>query len=503
MALLQTHDGIAHSGSGPDSIESPSASSRQAFAAPTGANLLPVMPSAGTRAEPYVKVAVVLAAAAVLAWTVGSSDFWRFHQLPTQTAMGLVFWLVVVSYGGVVFGSMIWRLGLWRRYRPIPGAEDADLPSVTVVIPAFNEGALVGHSIRSAAASRYPADRLEIIVIDDGSTDDTWRHIRAAVLELSETVNIRAHRQTKNLGKRAALYHGFKRAAGEVLVTIDSDSVLAGDALRNAVTPLVRDPEIGCVAGCVQVMNPRQSVITRFLKCYFSMSFKFVRAYQSEFRSVFCTPGALSVYRANVVRKIADEWLHQEFLGRPCATGEDRSMTNLFLREGWLTAYQGNAVVWSKVPHTYGGMVNMFLRWARSNIRETIVLWRFMFTDFRSRFVTAFRLNMAIVLLSLIMPPLLIAHSTALVVASDGFVLRYLGLMLIHAMIMCVVYYRNERDSDGVWLLVYSFFWITCLSWILPYAAVTLRNTKWLTRGQARQAAAQPGGKLRPVPAKA
>jgi RsiW-degrading membrane proteinase PrsW (M82 family) len=101
------------------------------------------------------------------------------------------------------------------------------------------------------------------------------------------------------------------------------------------------------------------------------------------------------------------------------------------------------------------------------------------------------------------MPPLLIAHSTALVVASDGFVLRYLGLMLIHAMIMCVVYYRNERDSDGVWLLVYSFFWITCLSWILPYAAVTLRNTKWLTRGQDHQDAAQPNGKLRPVPAKA
>ncbi len=503
MTCLQSRDEITRGGPGPDSIGSASESVQHEIRAPQGAALLPAMPSTGTRPEPYIKVGIVLAVAAVLVWTLGSGDFWRFHRLPSQTMLGLAFWSIAIPYGCVVFVSMIWRLGLWRRYRPMPSVEDSALPSVTVVIPAFNEGALVRHSIRSAAASRYPADRLEIIVVDDGSTDDTWQHIRAAVRELSEFVNVRAHRQPQNMGKRAALHLGFKRAAGDVLVTIDSDSVLEKDSLRNAVTPLIREPQIGCVAGCVQVMNPRQSVLTRFLKCYFSMSFKFVRAYQSEFRGVFCTPGALSVYRADAVKEVADEWLHQQFLGRPCATGEDRSMTNLLLREGWLTAYQGNAVVWTKVPHNYRDMVNMFLRWARSNIRETLFLWRFMFTDFRSRHLKTFRLNMIIVLLSLVMPPLLIAHSTALMVSSDGFALRYLGVMLIYAMITGLVYYRNERDSDWVWLLVYSFFWITCLSWILPYAATTLRNTAWLTRGQADQDHPLPEAKLRPVPAKA
>jgi len=459
------------------------------------------MPRAWTRPEPYCKAAIVVGAIAILLWTLGNGDFWRFHRLPNHTTLGLAFWTLAATYGGVLFLAMIWRLGLWRRYRPMPSVEDAILPSVTVVIPAFNEGSLVRHSIRSAAASRYPADRLEIIVVDDGSTDDTWQHIRAAVRGIGEGINVRAFRQPRNMGKRRALYRGFKRARGDVFVTIDSDSVLEPDSLRNAVTPLVRDPQVGCVAGCVQVMNPRQSLLTRFLKCYFSMSFKFVRAYQNEFRGVFCTPGALSVYRADVVRQIADEWVHQHFLGLPCATGEDRAMTNLFLREGWLTAYQGNAVVWSKVPHTYRAMVNMFLRWARSNIRETIFLWRFMFTGFRKRHLRAFRLNMVIVLLSLVMPPLLIAHSAALVVASDGFVFRYLGVMLLYAMITIVVYFRNERDSDWVWLLVYSFFWITCLSWILPYAALTLRNTGWLTRGTGERRERLPSAELRPLPA--
>ena len=106
-----------------------------------------------------------------------------------------------------------------------------------------------------------------------------------------------------------------------------------------------------------------------------------------------------------------------------------------------------------------------------------------MFTRFRSRFVNTFRLNMVIVLLSLVMPPLLIAHSAALLATSDGFFVRYLGVTLIFASIMSVIYYRNERDHDWVWLLVYNFFWVTSLSWIIPYAALTLRNTRWLTRG--------------------
>ncbi len=448
-----------------------------------GATALPAMPVCWRRGERWIKLSLVLAAAIVLFWTLRLPDFWRFHRISDGTTLGTITWAVAMSYGAVVFVSLIWRLTLWRRYRPMESVDDAALPSLTVVIPAFNEGELVRWAVLSAAANRYPVDRLEIIVIDDGSTDDTWSHIRAAVGEVGDGVNITTLRQPRNMGKRQALYDGFRRGRGDVFVTIDSDSVLAPDALRNAVTPLVRDPAIGCVSGCVQVLNPRENLITRFLKVYFSLSFKFVRAYQSEFRGVFCTPGALSVYRASVVRRIVDEWLEQSFLGLPCSTGEDRSMTNLLLREGCLTAYQGNAVVWSRAPRRYGEMVNMFLRWARSNIRETIVLWRFMFTRFRERHLRVFRLNMALVLLSLVMPPLLIAHSVGLLVTSDGFVLRYVGVMLLFSLVLSTVYYKNERDSDWVWLLVYNVFWIGCLSWVLPYAALTLRNTGWLTRG--------------------
>ncbi len=432
--------------------------------------------------EPLLKAAIAVAAVMLLLFVLSSGKFTGRHGGLPDSLSGRLFWFTMFTYGGLMYAALVWRIVLWRRYRPMPPVADQELPRVSVIVPAYNEGAAVQAAIRSAAASRYPSDRLEIIVVDDGSEDDTWRHIQAVVAELQGQVAVRTLRFPVNRGKRRALAAGVDRSSGEVFITVDSDSVLAPDALRNAVTPLVRDPAIGAVAGCVEVLNARESLMTRFLKCTFSMSFKFVRAYQNEFRGVFCTPGALSVYRADAARRLKQEWLEQRFLGRPCVTGEDRAMTNLLLREGWLTAYQGNAVVRCRMPATYGGLTRMFLRWARSNIRETVFLFRFLFTRFRARHLAAFRLNMLLATLAMIVPALLIFNSTTLLLTNGDFLMRHLSVVILYAMTTAVIYYRNERDSDWVWLFVYGFFWIPCVSWILPYAALTLRNTGWLTR---------------------
>ncbi len=433
--------------------------------------------------EPWVRLLIVVIAIALApiaisrlfsASVFSGSIRWEPGNLPR---------LLISAYGLVLFAALVWRVRLWRRYRPVAAVADEQLPHLSLVIPAFNEGKLVGHCIRAAAASRYPADRFEIIVIDDGSTDDTGRHILAAVREAGDRVRITTVRHETNRGKRQALHSGFLRAQGEVWATTDSDSLLDRDALRNAVAPIVRDGRVNCVSGCVQALNAGVNLFTRFMKCYYSLSFKFVRAYQDGFRGVFCAPGALSVYRASATRPVLDEWIGQAFLGVPCATGEDRAMTNLLLREGGMTAYQQSAVVWSRAPETYGDMSKMFLRWARSNIRETIVLWRFLLTRFREGSLAAFRFNMALVLLSLVLTPIFIGHSLGLMFVSDGFVLRYAAAAMFYSGILAAIYYLNERDADWVWLLIYQLFSIACLSWIMPYAAVTLRNTGWLTRG--------------------
>lgn len=434
------------------------------------------------RSERVFKFAALTLMAVLTAGVISRTGFWtgRF-SIPTSD-FGNATWLATFLYGGLMYAILFWRLALWLRYRPMATVQDARLPSVTVVMPVFNEGALVAEAIRSVAASRYPAGRLEIVVVDDGSTDDSWLHILRAAREVKQRVRVTTLRHLTNLGKRAALHFGFENGSGDVFVTVDSDSILHPEALRSGVSALVRDPRVGCVAGCVEVLNPRESAITRFLKGSFSLSFKFVRAYQNEFRGVFCTPGALSFYRADYVRSVADEWLDQRFLGQPCTTGEDRAMTNLFLRDGWLTAYQENAKVYSKMPATFAGMCRMFLRWARSNIRETVFLFSFLFRRFRGAYLNTFRFNMVLATMSLILPPLLIAGNIGALFASDGYVFHQYLAVMTYALSVAVIYYVNERDSDWVWLMIYEFVWVASLWWIIPYAFATLRNTGWLTR---------------------
>src|SRR5688572_8318051 len=111
---------------------------------------------------------------------------------------------------------------LWMRYRRFVAPSDAIQPKVSVIIPAFNEGPMVERSIRSVAKSNYPIEKLEIIVVDDGSRDDTFFHMRHLRREFPNLV--RLVRFAGNRGKRAALYEGFKAARGEIVITIDSDS---------------------------------------------------------------------------------------------------------------------------------------------------------------------------------------------------------------------------------------------------------------------------------------
>jgi len=451
-------------------------------------------PRLGEQLAKAIILAAILATVAIVHWFRDPVE--NSLVLPPATWRGLS-WSVPALFGALMYVVFAWRIVLWRRYRPMTPPPDAMLPSISVVMPVYNEGELVQASMAAVAANRYPAGRIELIVIDDGSTDGSWYHILSGARRIGRRIRVVTLRQPRNLGKRRALELGFSHARGDVFVTVDSDSILHSDALRSGVAPLVADERIGCVAGCVRVLNPRQSLYTRFLKGTFSLSFKFVRAYQNEFRGVFCSPGALSFYRAEVVRRVCSEWVQQRFCGRPCTTGEDRAMTNLFLREGWLTAYQGSAVVWSKMPHTYAGVCRMFLRWARSNIRETIFLFRFLFGRFRTEHVMAFRLNILLSVLALVLPPLFVVNSLSVLMVGDPYLFHRLGLILAYGATVSMIYFANERDTDWVWLIVYEFFWAVGFWWIVPYAMLTAGNNGWLTRRPACRKARRPGHEVR------
>ena len=378
----------------------------------------------------------------------------------------------------MAIGLLVIRTMLWIRYRPFPAIDMEDAPMLTVIVPAFNEGAMVSKTIESCAETNNPKTRLEIIAVDDGSKDDTWSHMSSTASRYPNLV--KTIRFTANQGKRAALAAGFEIAHGEIVVTIDSDSVIDRSALLEIVSPF-RDSKIGAVAGKVAVLNRFSAVIPRMLHVRFVLSFDFLRSAQSVYGTVFCCPGALSAYRASVLKLIAPKWRNQKFLGQACTIGEDRALTNDVLNAGYNTVYQRTAVVHTIVPHTYNKLCKMYLRWDRSYIREelrlAIIVWR----------RPPLSLILAVMESTLTNFRFVVGYSLMAIVVTMSFhdpwvIVRLLESIGIAGLFYALYFVRSERSWEFIWGILYTYFSTFMLFWIFPYALLTVRSRSWLTR---------------------
>lgn len=424
----------------------------------------------------------------IIAFAVTALGFWaqngRIEVMLDRLASfqwGLVYLTTIRTMFFMNLPALLWRFFLVLRYRPAPVCDDASLPTCTVLIPAYNEGRHVADTIDSVATGDYPPSKLQIISVDDGSADDTWHWIQEAAGRHAGRVE--PIRLKKNCGKRRALYEGIMRSRADVIVTIDSDSLIEKDTLRKLVSPFVTEPNVGAVAGNVRVSNLAEGIIPKMLEVSFAFSFDFIRASQSAVNMVLCTPGALSAYRRDAVMKVLKSWMHQRFMGQRSNIGEDRAMTNLILKQGLDVRFQSDACVYTQVPVRYKGLCRMLLRWARSNIRETLVMARFIFTRFRERGRLWGRILFLLSVLNLLGATVMLSGTMACLLWEPQV---FLAQILFGAEIMAALpgafYAIKYRSTNAVWAFAYSLFWLTGLAWIGPWALLTPGNNKWLTR---------------------
>jgi hyaluronan synthase len=218
----------------------------------------------------------------------------------------------------------------------------------------------------------------------------------------------------------------------------------------------------------------------------FTNAFDFIRSGQSVYGGVFCTPGALSGYRAAVIKPHLNDWLNQSFMGTPAAIGEDRALTNLVLGLGSRVVYQRKAIVLTKMPIAFAGLRRMLLRWARSNVRENLMMLSFIFRRFRAGdsgsgwlrlFSTMQMLRMTVgqALKIAVIVQLLLAPLFTLWVLFIGCILG--------ATIPAIVYQVRYGGWFGwQWAIPYSFYWLFTLSWIPIWGLFTASSSGWLTR---------------------
>jgi hyaluronan synthase len=409
------------------------------------------------------------------------NDFQQFRTDRINSTFGLIF--LVVATGLFIFkaGFFIYNLFLYFRYRSVKSVTDEQLPTCTVIVPAYNEGKQVWDTLMSLADSNYPEGKLELLAIDDGSKDDTWYWMQEAKKRLGDRLSI--YKQPKNKGKRHALYRGFNLGIGEVFVTVDSDSVVKSDTLRNLVSPFVVNENCGAVAGNIRVLNNEKALLPKMLNVSFVLSFEFVRSAESSLNSVLCTPGALAAYRRSAVFACLEDWINQTFMGQPSDIGEDRAMTNMILKQGKHVLFQRNAYCYTNVPERYKGLYKMFIRWGRSNVRENIQMSKYVFTNFREGSKLGTRLLFISQSSKIIMSyPFLVFMLFFVVMHPVLFISSTFFSILILSSFPVLFYAKRYTLSESFWAYSYSILYTFGLFWITPYAIATASKRGWLTR---------------------
>lgn len=227
----------------------------------------------------------------------------------------------------------------------------ATYPFVSIIVPAYNEGAVIQASLASLLELRYPY--YEIIAIDDGSTDDTYEKMRE--FEGNHYgVRVSVYRK-ENSGKADTLNYGVRRSKAPIVVCMDSDSRLTPEALRYAVTHFA-DPSVGAVAGNVKVIN-RHNIWTKLQALEYIEGLNIVRKAQAFWRSVNVIPGPIGIFRRTAMEATG---------GYDSDTfAEDFDMTVKILAGGWKIHYEPKAVAFTEAPEELLDIIKQRYRWSR------------------------------------------------------------------------------------------------------------------------------------------
>ena len=381
-------------------------------------------------------------------------------------------------YSVVVCAFIMSRFLFSLFYRPAPMVEGPPLePTIAIVMPAFNEEEAVADSIHSLRVVDYPPEKLEIVVIDDGSTDGTGREIEIAA---AGSDNVRVIVFPENRGKRAAMAAGIRATSAEIVAFVDSDSSLEHDALRRIVRGFA-ERNVGAIAGHAEVQNSRDSWIARMQAVRYFVAFRVCKAAESIFGVVTCCSGCFSAYRREAIAPVLERWEHQRFLGRPATYGDDRSLTNYVLRD-WDVRYDELARSRTIVPTTFRVFLRQQLRWKRSWTRESLIVGRFIWRRSPMASVWAY--------LGIVLPlvaPLVAVRAIAWqpLVAGAGAPFVYLIGIYSMALVYGLYYGLRHGRYDTLWVfgVLFVFFYLAFLLWQTWYAILTSRNSSWGTRG--------------------
>ncbi len=383
-------------------------------------------------------------------------------------------------YGVVALGYLAGKLVCAIGYRPSRG-DPVDVGTVAAVVPFYNEDpATLEACLHSILGQSRPVDR--IYVIDDGSDDDECLIRALRLLTACDHPGTIVYRLQSNRGKRHAQAWAFERLQTDIVLTVDSDTILHPHAVREGLRGFT-DSRVQAVTGNVQAHNAATNILTRLTSLRYANAFLWERAAYSTLGSVLCACGSFSLWRRSLIADHLDDYTHQTFFETPVMYGDDRRLTNYALTRGRVL-FQDTAIAYTTVPERFRHFASQQLRWNKSFFRET--LWA----------LNHFPPWNRVWLLSFAELALWLCFTLSLVIALAVYPLLtgelpstwYLAFVAVMAYARSVRYLGSQRSSllsqFGVYLLapLYGLLYLLILMPIRVWALCSLRNPGWGTR---------------------
>lgn len=416
----------------------------------------------------------------------------RFTDDPVFATYGV---LVLFTTAEVMFVAFAFYRDPSQR-----GAEVVSLeqPLVSCLVACKDDVDVIARCVTSMLEQSYA--NLEVIAIDDGSTDGSYEELQKLLERYPKQFTLL--RNEESAGKKRALVRASAASLGEFMVFTDSDCVIDPEAVAQVMQGFQRDPRIGAISGDARALNANRNLLTKIQDTWYDGQFSIWKATESVFGSVSCVSGPLAAFRREAIWNYLPAWAEDSFLGQEFRFATDRQLTGYVLGQKWIgrklkeqhagsafveyvdyperhwrVEYVKSAMVWTNVPPTLRLLTKQQTRWKKSFIRNLFFTGSFLWRRGP-------------------LPAFLFYGHVLWVCAAPLLAFRHLIWLPLHGSILLTgVYLCGVSLKGSVWALAYkvqnpsSTRWLyrplmsllstLCLSWVLPYSAMTLRKSVW------------------------
>jgi cellulose synthase/poly-beta-1,6-N-acetylglucosamine synthase-like glycosyltransferase len=270
----------------------------------------------------------------------------------------IVIWFMLGYQFILFFLGYLYGYRVERQRRDLE-RQSLDLPRISLMVPAHNEGLVINQTLRALLKLNYPKEKLEILIINDGSTDDTAVKVRSVAAQDSRVRLLDIPHELAARGKSAALNRGLKECRYEVIGIFDADNLPEADSILHLARQLMADPSLGAVIGKFRCINRKRNLLTRFINLE-SLAFQWIiQAGRWGLLRISTLPGTNYLIHKSLLEEM-DGWDEK-------ALTEDAEMSIRIYRAGYLIKFVPYAVTWEQEPETLRVWFKQRIRWARGN----------------------------------------------------------------------------------------------------------------------------------------